>query len=115
RARLLDFDDLLWWCGDALDTDDDFAAEQRWRFRHLFVDEFQDVSPAQLRLVRGWLGDRLDLTVVGDPDQAIFSFTGADPTGLTDFQRLFPGPRIVRLDRNYRPPPPTAARAGGLP
>ena len=114
RARLLDFDDLLWWCGDALDTDDDFAAEQRWRFRHLFVDEFQDVSPAQLRLVRGWLGDRLDLTVVGDPDQAIFSFTGADPTGLTDFQRLFPGARLVRLDRNYRSTPQIVAAAEAL-
>jgi DNA helicase-2/ATP-dependent DNA helicase PcrA len=114
RARLLDFDDLLWWCGDALETDDDFAAEQRWRFRHLFVDEFQDVSPAQLRLVRGWLGDHLDLTVVGDPDQAIFSFTGADPTGLTDFRRLFPGARVVRLDRNYRSTPQIVAAAEAL-
>jgi DNA helicase-2/ATP-dependent DNA helicase PcrA len=102
KARLVDFDDLLWWCGDALDSDDEFAAQQRWSFRHLFVDEFQDVSPAQLRLVRGWLGERLDLTVVGDPDQAIFSFTGADPTGLTEFRRIFPGARVVRLDRNYR-------------
>jgi DNA helicase-2/ATP-dependent DNA helicase PcrA len=114
RARLLDFDDLLWWCGDALETDGDFAAEQRWRFRHLFVDEFQDVSPAQLRLVRGWMGERLDLTVVGDPDQAIFSFTGADPTGLTDFGRLFPGARIVRLDRNYRSTPQIVTAAEAL-
>jgi DNA helicase-2/ATP-dependent DNA helicase PcrA len=120
KARLVDFDDLLWWCGDALETDDEFAAQQRWLFRHLFVDEFQDVSPAQLRLVRGWLGDRLDLTVVGDPDQAIFSFTGADPTGLIDFRRQFPGARVARLDRNYRSTPQivTAAEAlladGGL-
>ena len=67
--------------------------EQRFRFRYLFVDEFQDVSPAQLRLVRGWLGDRNDLTVVGDPDQAIFSFTGADATGLTRFRHEFRGAR----------------------
>ncbi len=114
KARLLDFDDLLWWCGDALERDEDFAAEQRWGFRHLFVDEFQDVSPAQLRLVRGWLGDQLDLTVVGDPDQAIFSFTGADPTGLTDFRRLFPGARLLRLDRNYRSTPQIVAAAEAL-
>jgi DNA helicase-2/ATP-dependent DNA helicase PcrA len=114
KARLVDFDDLLWWCGDALETDEEFAAEQRWRFRHLFVDEFQDVSPAQLRLVRGWLGERLDLTVVGDPDQAIFSFTGADPTGLTDFRRLFPGARVVRLDRNYRSTPQIVTAAEAL-
>ena len=111
RARLVDFDDLLWWCGDALESDDEFMAEQHFRFRHLFVDEFQDVSPAQLRLVRGWLGGRDDLTVVGDPDQAIFSFTGADPTGLTRFTREFPGARVVRLDRNYRSTPQVVAVA----
>ncbi len=58
RRRLLDFDDLIGACTDALETDAEFAAVQRWRFRHLFVDEFQDVSPAQLDLVRAWLGDR---------------------------------------------------------
>jgi DNA helicase II / ATP-dependent DNA helicase PcrA len=105
RARLVDFDDLLWWCGDALADDEEFAHEQRFRFRSIFVDEFQDVSPAQLRLVRGWLGDRADLTVVGDPDQAIFSFTGADPGALTRFVRHFPGAHLVRLRTNYRSTP----------
>jgi DNA helicase-2/ATP-dependent DNA helicase PcrA len=111
RARLIDFDDLLWWCGDALADDDEFQAEQRFRFRHLFVDEFQDVSPAQLRLVRGWLGAGRDLTVVGDPDQAIFSFTGADPTGLTGFRHEFAGAHVARLDRNYRSTPQVVAVA----
>ena len=111
RARLVDFDDLLWWCADALESDDEFSGEQRFRFRHLFVDEFQDVSPAQLRLVKGWLGDRRDLTVVGDPDQAIFSFTGADPTGLTRFERAFHGAYVARLDRNYRSTPQVVAIA----
>ena len=111
RARLVDFDDLLWWCGDALHDDDEFAREQRFRFRHLYVDEFQDVSPAQLRLLKGWLGDRTDLTVVGDPDQAIFSFTGADPTGLTRFARHFRGARVLRLERNYRSTPQVVAVA----
>jgi DNA helicase-2/ATP-dependent DNA helicase PcrA len=111
RARLVDFDDLLWWCGDALAEDEEFRAEQRFRFRHLFVDEFQDVSPAQLRLVRGWIGERRDLTVVGDPDQAIFSFTGADPTGLTRFRHEFPGAHVARLDCNYRSTPEVVAVA----
>ncbi len=111
RSRLVDFDDLLWWCGDALSDDDEFAGEQRFRFRYLFVDEFQDVSPAQLRLVRGWLGDRTDLTVVGDPDQAIFSFTGADATGLTRFRHEFRGAHVVRLDANYRSTPHVVAVA----
>ncbi len=74
-----------WWCGDALERDTEFAAAQRWRFRHLFVDEFQDISPAQLRLVRGWLGDRTDLCVVGDPDQAIYAFAGAESGFLSGF------------------------------
>jgi len=114
KKRVVDFDDLLWWCGDALETDDEFASTQRWRFRHLFVDEFQDVSPAQLRLVRGWLGDRTDLTVVGDPDQAIFAFTGADPGALTGFTGVFRGARVVRLDRNYRSTPQVVAAAEAL-
>ncbi|MFN8035660.1 MAG: ATP-dependent DNA helicase UvrD2 [Acidimicrobiia bacterium] len=105
RRRLLDFDDLIWWCGDALERDDEFAAVQRWRFRHLFVDEFQDVTPAQLRLVRGWLGDRSALCVVGDPDQAIYAFAGADARLLRDFVSHFPTAGVVRLRVNYRSTP----------
>mgnify|MGYP001122131752 CR=1 FL=1 len=60
RRGVVDFDDLLSMCARALDTDDEFAATQRWRFRHLFVDEFQDVNPVQLRLLKGWLGERTE-------------------------------------------------------
>jgi DNA helicase-2/ATP-dependent DNA helicase PcrA len=111
KRHLVDFDDLLWWCADALEDDAEFAAAQRWRFRHLFVDEFQDVSPAQVRLVRGWLGDRPDLCVVGDPDQAIYAFTGADPSFLTGFARQFGGGAVARLGCNYRSTPEIVAVA----
>ncbi|MCZ7536750.1 MAG: ATP-dependent helicase [Acidimicrobiia bacterium] len=115
RRRLLDFDDLLWWCAEAVETDPEFAASQRFRFRHLFVDEFQDVSPAQLRLVRAWLGDRRDLCVVGDDAQAIYGFAGADPSALSDFERHFPGAEVVRLRLNYRSTPQViAASAAAL-
>jgi DNA helicase-2/ATP-dependent DNA helicase PcrA len=114
RRGVIDFDDLIWWCGDALDTDPEFQATQRWRFRHLFVDEFQDVNPAQLRLLQGWLGDRPELCVVGDPDQAIYSFAGADPTYLTGFSRHFPGATVVRLGSNYRSTPQVIAAAGAV-
>ena len=67
KRGLVDFDDLISGCADALERDAEFAAAQRWRFRHLFVDEFQDASAAQFRLLRAWLGDRTDLCVVGDP------------------------------------------------
>jgi DNA helicase II / ATP-dependent DNA helicase PcrA len=71
KARMVDFDDLLRLCSHLIETDADFAAAQRWRQRHLFVDEFQDVNPLQLRLLDAWRGDSYDLCVVGDPQQAI--------------------------------------------
>ena len=113
RRDKLDFDDLILWCARTLTTDDAFGAAQRWRFRHLFVDEFQDVSPAQFELVRAWLGDRTDLCVVGDPDQAIYGFAGAHSAYLGNFDRHFPGATVVRLGANYRSTPQivTAARA----
>ena len=90
RKRWLDFDDLLGTCSDAIDRDPDFAAAQRWRFRHLFVDEFQDATPLQTRLLRAWLGDRSDLCVVGDGAQAIYAFAGADASPLTQFAAPLP-------------------------
>ena len=109
RRGLVDFDDLLMLCALALESDREFAAVQRWRFRHLYVDEFQDVNPVQFRLLKGWLGDRRDLCVVGDPCQAIYSWNGADPTLLTEFDRHFPGAGVVELDRNYRSTPQIVA------
>ena len=92
-------------CADTIARDEEFAAGQRWRFRHLFVDEFQDATPLQIRLLRAWLGDSNDLTVVGDPAQAIYGFTGADATPLIAFERTFPGGQTIALGRNYRSTP----------
>ncbi len=113
KRHVIDFDDLVRLCAQALETDTEFAATQRWRFRHFYVDEFQDVSRAQLRLLRAWLGERPDLCVVGDPDQAIYSFAGADPEYLNRFGDHFAGGTTVRLDVNYRSTPQIvrAARA----
>jgi DNA helicase II / ATP-dependent DNA helicase PcrA len=111
RRGLLDFDDLLWRLGDALESDAEFAAACRWRHRHLFVDEFQDVNPAQFRLIRAWLGPGSDLCVVGDDDQAIYGFTGADASYLVGFTRYFPGAAVVRLEENYRSTPQILAAA----
>ena len=111
RRGLVDFDDLLLACARAMETDAEFAASQRWRFRHLFVDEFQDVNPAQFRLLEAWLGGRPDLCVVGDANQAIYAWNGADPTFLTGFPRRFPGATVVHLDDNYRSSPQVLAVA----
>jgi DNA helicase II / ATP-dependent DNA helicase PcrA len=102
RQRWLDFDDLLAHCADAIERDADFAAAQRWRFRHLFVDEFQDATPLQLRLLRAWLGPRPDLSVVGDDAQAIYALSGANAAPLAEFAQTFPGGRITNLRYNYR-------------
>jgi DNA helicase-2/ATP-dependent DNA helicase PcrA len=111
RRGVVDFDDLLWRLADALETDAEFAAVVRWRHRHLFVDEFQDVNAAQFRLIRLWLGDRRDLCVVGDDDQAVYGFTGADAGYLVHFARHFPGAGVVRLEENYRSTPQVLAAA----
>jgi DNA helicase II / ATP-dependent DNA helicase PcrA len=105
RRGLVDFDDLITECRIALAQDPQFAAAQRWRFRHLFVDEFQDVTLAQLALLRAWLGDGTDLCVVGDPDQSIYGFAGADSRLLSSFGERFEGAAVVRLEVNYRSTP----------
>jgi DNA helicase-2/ATP-dependent DNA helicase PcrA len=114
RRGLVDFDDLLFQLAKAIEDDESFADAQRWRFRHLFVDEFQDVNPVQHRLLTAWLGDRPDLCVVGDPNQAIYAWNGADASYLTDFTRRFRTAEVVRLDENYRSSPQILAAANAV-
>jgi len=111
RRGVLDLDDLVSACADALAADDSFREAQRWRWRHFFVDEYQDLNPAAERLLRGWLGDRLDLCVVGDPRQAIYGWNGADPSLLADFTRTYPSATVVELDDNFRSTPEIVAVA----
>lgn len=111
RRGLVDFDDLLQRCAEAIEADPAFAAAQRWRWRHVHVDEFQDVNPLQHRLLSAWLGDSSDLCVVGDPDQAIYGWNGADPQLLDALPRRWPGAEVVRLDANHRCTPQIVAAA----
>jgi DNA helicase-2/ATP-dependent DNA helicase PcrA len=111
RRRLLDFDDLIVACADALAGDAEFAASIRWRTRHLFVDEMQDVNPAQFRLLTAMLADDPDLFVVGDPNQSVYGFNGADPTLLARLPDLLRGTRVIRLDENHRCTPQVVAVA----
>ncbi len=114
KRGLVDFDDLLLLCAARLERDPTFAAAQRWRFRHLFVDEYQDVNPLQDRLLRGWLGDRPDLCVVGDPNQAIYSWNGADASFLNEFASRHPGAEVVELRDSYRSTPQVLAVASAV-
>jgi DNA helicase-2/ATP-dependent DNA helicase PcrA len=111
RRRLLDFDDLIVACADALAGDAEFAASIRWRTRHLFVDEMQDVNPAQFRLLTAMLADEPDLFVVGDPNQSVYGFNGADPTLLAHLPELLGGTKVIRLDENHRCTPQVVAVA----
>ncbi|MGO9343790.1 MAG: ATP-dependent helicase [Acidimicrobiales bacterium] len=99
---VVDLDDLIESCADLLEHDDAFRSTQHWSYRHFFVDELQDLNPAQWRLLRGWLGDRDDLFVVGDPLQAVYSWNGADSQLLTRMTELLPGTTVLRLDDNHR-------------
>jgi len=112
--NMVDFDDLLDQCRHHLTTDRRFADAQRWRFRHFYVDEFQDVNPLQFDLLAAWLGGRTELCVVGDPDQAIYGWNGADADHLNRFDAHFPGATVLELRQNYRSTPQilrVAARA----
>jgi DNA helicase-2/ATP-dependent DNA helicase PcrA len=112
--RKVDFDDLLRLAARDLAADPAYAAARHWRFRHLFVDEFQDVNPLQFHLLQCWLGRDCDLCVVGDPNQAIYAWNGADARYLTDFDRYFPGGATVTLEDNYRSTPQVLAVANAV-
>lgn len=112
--RLVDFDDLLRLCRRDLLEDKEFAQTQRWRFQHFFVDEFQDVNPLQRTLLEAWLAARDDLCVVGDPNQAIYAWNGADPTALRGFLDRYPAGQIIRLTENYRSSPEILAVANAV-
>ncbi|UQX10551.1 ATP-dependent DNA helicase UvrD2 [Candidatus Mycobacterium methanotrophicum] len=110
-VALLDFDDLLLHTAAAIEDDAAIAEEFRDRYRCFVVDEYQDVTPLQQRVLSAWLGDRDDLTVVGDANQTIYSFTGASPRYLLDFSRRFPEATVVRLERDYRSTPQVVSLA----
>ncbi|PXY32552.1 ATP-dependent DNA helicase [Prauserella muralis] len=110
-AQLLDFDDLLLHTTAVLEEHSAVAEEFRDRYRCFVVDEYQDVTPAQQRLLDAWLGGRDDLTVVGDANQTIYSFGGASPRPLLEFTRRFPDATVVRLERDYRSTPQVVALA----
>lgn len=101
EKRLVDFDDLLRLAAGAIHSDEGWAASRRWMHRHLFVDEFQDVTPLQVNLLRAWLGASPDLCAVGDPNQSIYAWNGADVSALTDFTGHFGGVTVA-LDENFR-------------
>lgn len=111
---VIDFEDVLLLTVGILQEREDIAATVRRQYRHLVVDEYQDVNALQQRLLELWLGDRHEVCVVGDPMQTIYSFTGASPRHLLDFTARHPGARTVRLVRSYRSTPEIVGIANRL-
>ena len=102
RANAMDFDDLLLHPLALFEAQPDVLARYRRRFRFLLVDEYQDTNRAQYLLLRALAGAEGNLFVVGDDDQSIYGWRGADLRNILEFQRDFPGARLVRLEENYR-------------
>jgi len=112
--QLIDFESVLELTAAILLTEPAVAREVHGAFRYFTVDEFQDVNPLQKLLLDAWLGGREELCVVGDPQQTIYSFTGATSEYLRGFAQDFPGAAVVRLVRDYRSTPQVVAAANRL-
>jgi DNA helicase-2/ATP-dependent DNA helicase PcrA len=113
-ANAVDFDDLLLWPALALKHDPELRAELDERFRFVLIDEYQDTNTAQYAIARGLSIDHPNLCVVGDPDQSIYGWRGSDIRNILDFERDFPGARVITLGRNYRSTKAILRAADGL-
>ena len=100
--NLCDFDDLVARAAHALESDPGIREQYRRRYRWISVDEYQDVDEQQVRLLKQFVAPDGNLCAIGDPDQAIYGFRGADVRFFSEFRRDFPQTRVVRLNRNYR-------------
>jgi Superfamily I DNA and RNA helicases len=105
ERRRIDFEDVLLVTCGMLETEPIARDRVRAQYRFFVVDEYQDVSPLQHRLLSLWLGDRRDVCVVGDANQTIYTFAGASSRYLLEFEREHPGAEVIRLERNYRSAP----------
>jgi len=113
-SKALDFDDLLLLSTRLVATHDDVRDLLRRSVRHLLVDEYQDTNRVQAKLVRLIAGEAGNLFVVGDEDQSIYRWRGADVSNILEFTREFPSAKTVRLERNYRSTAPILKAAGAV-
>ena len=114
KENFIDYDDIIQLAIRFLAEDANYAEARHWKFKDLFVDEFQDVNPLQFALLQAWLGSSSSLTVVGDPCQAIYSWNGADARFLNDFEQYFPNSQTVILKDNFRSSPEILALSSSI-
>ncbi len=113
-TQALDFDDLLLRALQVLRENEEARAAWAGRFRYIHVDEYQDTNRQQYEILRLLAGQRGNLCVVGDEDQSIYSWRGADVGHILRFEQDFPGARLVRLEKNYRSKQPILDAAGAV-
>ena len=101
-ANAMDFDDMILQAVLLLEADEEARAAWQARFSHIMVDEYQDTNHAQFRLLSVLAAKHRNIAVVGDPDQSIYAFRGADIRNIAEFEHDFPGARVVALEQNYR-------------
>lgn len=114
QERAIDFEDVLLLTVGMLEEDRGVRERIRDQYRYFTVDEYQDVSPLQQRLLNLWLGNRDDLCVVGDAAQTIYSFAGATSGFLTSFTKRYPSAQVIRLSRGYRSTPEIIGTANAI-
>jgi len=102
EAKALDFDDLLLEAVNLLQNNKDIRDKWKNHFKHIMIDEYQDTNAAQYQLVKLLTNDEQNVCVVGDDWQSIYSWRGADFTNILNFERDFPGAKVVKLEQNYR-------------
>ena len=102
KLQVLDFGDLIFKTVRLLETHADVLARYQKFWRYLLVDEYQDTNHAQYRWLKNLAGDHHNITVVGDPDQSIYAWRGADISNILNFEKDFPGATVVYLEQNYR-------------
>jgi DNA helicase-2/ATP-dependent DNA helicase PcrA len=114
ESAAMDFEDILLAMAGLMEESPSVARQVRSQYRHFVVDEYQDVSPLQQRLLDLWLGGREELCVVGDPAQTIYSFAGATSDYLTGFRGRYPKAAVVKLVRDYRSTPQVVSLANSI-
>ena len=115
RGRnVMDFDDLLMLGVQLLENSAEVRSEVQARHRYVMVDEFQDTNSLQMRLLKALVPPPFNVCVVGDDDQSIYGWRGAEITNITQFENFFPNPHVVKLEENYRSTTPILHTANSL-